>query len=121
MGRSGRRLSYANVVSTLALFIALGGASYAAVELPAGSVGQRQLRPGAVTREALAFPLGIARLPVQRPVGLGKGPCDGGPLAPGEPAPPCIPPSPGPRPGLAISLHVRGYARILLERSASPA
>lgn len=52
------RLSYANVVATLALFIALGGASYAAVELPAHSVGAQQLRAGAVTPEALGFPLG---------------------------------------------------------------
>jgi hypothetical protein len=42
------RLSYANVVSTLALFLALGGVSYAAVRLPANSVGTRQLKRGAV-------------------------------------------------------------------------
>jgi hypothetical protein len=33
-----------NVIAYLALFIALGGSSYAAVNLPAGSVGERQLR-----------------------------------------------------------------------------
>jgi hypothetical protein len=43
------RLSYANVVSTIALFLALGGVSYAAVRLPANSVGTRQLKRGAVT------------------------------------------------------------------------
>jgi hypothetical protein len=43
------RLSYANVVSTLALFLALGGVSYAAVRLPANSVGTRQLKRNAVT------------------------------------------------------------------------
>ena len=53
------RLSYANVVATLALFVALGGASYAAIVLPANSVGTKQLRPGAVTRAALGFPLGV--------------------------------------------------------------
>jgi hypothetical protein len=42
------RLSYANVVSTLALFLALGGVSYAAIRLPAGSVGAKQLRRNAV-------------------------------------------------------------------------
>jgi hypothetical protein len=52
------RLSYANVVATLALFVGLGGASYAAVVLPANSVGPRQLRSGAVTPRALGFPLG---------------------------------------------------------------
>ena len=38
-----------NVIGYLALFIALGGTSYAAVEIPMGSVGTPQLRNGAVT------------------------------------------------------------------------
>jgi len=38
-----------NAVAYLALFVALGGTGYAAVNLPAGSVGTRQLRNGAVT------------------------------------------------------------------------
>ena len=42
------RLSYANVVATLALFIALGGSSYAALKLPRNSVGSAQIRSGAV-------------------------------------------------------------------------
>jgi hypothetical protein len=48
------------VVATIALFVSLGGASYAAIVLPAHSVGARQLRAGAVTPSALAFPLGLA-------------------------------------------------------------
>ena len=48
------RLTYANVVSTLALVIAVGGAgAYAATQLPPKSVGERQLRPGAVTAQKL--------------------------------------------------------------------
>jgi len=43
------RLSYANAVASLALFVALGGVSWAAVTLPTGSVGNRQLKPGAVS------------------------------------------------------------------------
>jgi hypothetical protein len=43
-----------NVVAYLALFVALGGTSYAAVNLPAGSVGTKQLRNGAVTNTKLA-------------------------------------------------------------------
>lgn len=43
------RLSYANIVATMALFIALGGVSYAAVTLPANSVGTKQIKSGAVT------------------------------------------------------------------------
>jgi hypothetical protein len=42
------RLTYANVVSTLCLFILLGGAAYAATQLPKNSVGSKQLIPGAV-------------------------------------------------------------------------
>ena len=42
------RLSYANVVSSLALFIAIGGTSYAAATLPHNSVGSAQIRTGAV-------------------------------------------------------------------------
>jgi hypothetical protein len=38
-----------NIVAYLALFVALGGTSYAALSLPANSVGTKQLRNGAVT------------------------------------------------------------------------
>lgn len=38
-----------NLVGYIALFIALGGTTYAATALPADSVGTRQLRDGAVT------------------------------------------------------------------------
>jgi hypothetical protein len=48
------RLSYANVVSTLALFVALTGASaYAANKIADKSVGEPQLRPGAVTADKI--------------------------------------------------------------------
>lgn len=47
-------LSYANVVATFALFIALGGVSYAAVTLPANSVGRAQLKPKSVTLSKVA-------------------------------------------------------------------
>lgn len=44
------RLTYANVVATLALLIAVGGASaFAATSLPGNSVGSRQLKKNAVT------------------------------------------------------------------------
>jgi hypothetical protein len=49
-----KRLTFANVTSMLALFFALSGASYAAVVLPAGSVGSRQIRQSAVTASKLA-------------------------------------------------------------------
>jgi hypothetical protein len=43
------RLTYANVMATVAVFIALGGASYAALKVPKNSVGAKQLKKNAVT------------------------------------------------------------------------
>jgi hypothetical protein len=43
------RLTFANTMSLIALFVALGGTGYAAVNLPKNSVGSRQLKPNAVT------------------------------------------------------------------------
>ena len=43
------RLSYANVIATIALFVALGGSSYAALNLPKGSVGPPQLQKNSVS------------------------------------------------------------------------
>jgi hypothetical protein len=46
--RLQQRLTYANITATVALFIALGGTSYAALQLPRNSVGSAQLRSGSV-------------------------------------------------------------------------
>jgi hypothetical protein len=43
-----RRLSFANVVSVIALFVALGGVGYAAIKLPKNSVGSKQIKDGQV-------------------------------------------------------------------------
>ncbi len=48
-----RRPSYAEIVATLALFVALGGASYAAVKVPKNSVGTKQLKNKAVTAKKI--------------------------------------------------------------------
>lgn len=48
LARLRARLTYANVTATLALFIALGGTSYAAIQLPRNSVGSTQIRSNAV-------------------------------------------------------------------------
>src|SRR4051794_33726550 len=42
------RLTYANVVATVALLIAVTGGAYAATQLPKHSVGSRQLKRNAV-------------------------------------------------------------------------
>ena len=47
------KLTYANVTATMALFIALGGTGYAAVQLPRNSVGSSQIRSGAVSKSEL--------------------------------------------------------------------
>lgn len=54
MARILEKLTYANVVATLALFVALGGASYAALQLPKNSVGPKQLKKNAVTTQKIA-------------------------------------------------------------------
>src|SRR6476646_2759989 len=48
------RLTYANVMATIAVFIALGGASYAATQLPKNSVGTKQIKNNAVTGSKVA-------------------------------------------------------------------
>lgn len=53
-GGARRRLSFANVTSCLALFVALGGTSYAAINLPANSVGQREIKTGGVGNTEIA-------------------------------------------------------------------
>jgi hypothetical protein len=47
------RPSPALVVAVIALLVALGGTGYAAMRVPANSVGTRQLRDGAVTRSKI--------------------------------------------------------------------
>jgi collagen triple helix repeat protein len=55
MRRTRIRLSYANVVSTICLFLVLGGgAAFAATQLPKNSVGTRQLKSAAVTPAKLS-------------------------------------------------------------------
>jgi hypothetical protein len=48
------RPSPALVVACIALAVALGGTSYAAIKLPANSVGTKQLQNGAVTKKKIA-------------------------------------------------------------------
>ena len=43
-----QHLTYANVMATAAVFIALGGTSYAVTALPRNSVGSKQIRDNAV-------------------------------------------------------------------------
>ena len=47
--RLRERLTFANAISLVALFVALGGTGYAALKLPSNSVGTKQLKSSAVT------------------------------------------------------------------------
>src|ERR1700712_5053114 len=48
MTRLRSNLTYANVMATVAVFLALGGGAYAASQLPKNSVGSRQIKADAV-------------------------------------------------------------------------
>jgi hypothetical protein len=48
MGKFRRRFTFANVMSVLALFVALGGSAYAATQLPPNSVGTQQIKDGGI-------------------------------------------------------------------------
>jgi len=70
MRRIRGSISYANVVATLALFIALGGTSYAALTLPRDSVGVAQIRKGAVGGSELRSKAVASRSIRDRSIGL---------------------------------------------------
>jgi hypothetical protein len=46
--RMRRHLTFANVMASIAVFVAVGGTSYAAITLPRNSVGEREIKPRAV-------------------------------------------------------------------------
>jgi hypothetical protein len=56
-----KRLTYSNVTASIALFVALGGTSYAVTKLPRNSVGSTQVRDGSLQRKDLAS--GMSRGP----------------------------------------------------------
>jgi hypothetical protein len=49
LARLSRHLTYTNVIATVAVFLALGGVSWAAIKVPRNSVGSKQLKAKAVT------------------------------------------------------------------------
>jgi len=54
MERIRGKLTFANVMSMVAVMIALGGTSYAAIKLPSNSVGSAQIKSSAVKNSELA-------------------------------------------------------------------
>jgi hypothetical protein len=90
MSRIRTGLTYANVMATIAVFLALGGGAYAAFKLPKNSVGTKQLKANAVNsakvknRSLLARDFKAGQLPAG-PAGL-QG-ATGPQGAPGAPCP----------------------------------
>jgi hypothetical protein len=103
MKRHLQSTSYANVTATLALVIALGGTSYAAVTLGRNSVGNVQLKPSAVTsakvkdKSLMAKDFKAGQLPKGAAGAKGDPGSPGAPGAPGSigltgpPGPPSFP------------------------------
>jgi hypothetical protein len=92
MTKLSPRLSFANVMSLVAVFIALGGTAYAALKLPKNSVGAKQIKSGAVrSAEVKDFSLQAKDLAKGLPAGE-KG--ERGPEGPGPPGSPGQPGAP---------------------------
>ena len=89
MKRLQGKLSYANVMATVAVFIALGGVSYAATQLPKNSVDTKQLKSGAVTMPKIAKDTQAALAGAVGPKGE-----QGPPGIPGTPGAPGVPGAP---------------------------
>jgi hypothetical protein len=99
LNRARSKLTYANVVSTLCLFLVLGGTgAYAATQLAKNSVGSTQLKKGAVTLVKIA-PSAQATLKGKAATGA-RGPAgpqgESGPVGPQPALPPSPPGATGP-------------------------
>lgn len=97
LNRARSKLTYSNVVSTLCLFLVLGGTgAYAATQLAQNSVGSKQLKKGSVTLVKIA-PSAQAALKGQGGPAGPTGPM--GPEGPRGPAGPVPFGPPDPKPG----------------------
>jgi hypothetical protein len=116
-----KRLTYANVMATIALCVSLGGVSYATIALPPNSVGSTQLRAGAVGLSALRFPLSTVGITDSKVHDLTKNGCNGGGFA-GNAAPDCTPANPNrgaPTPGREVRIVFRTSGRLLVFATAT--
>jgi hypothetical protein len=108
-----QHLTYANVVSTICLFLALGGATaFAAKQLARNSVGAKQLKKNAVT--AVKIKNGAVRGPK-----LADRSVTGGKLADGSVTARKL--APGVIPGLPIVRHLGGASTLEFPPSPGPA
>jgi len=111
MHRLKGRLTYGNVMATIALFVALGGTSYAAITLPRNSVGANQLRTGSVrTAEVRDRSLSARDLSVAARDFLKSQQGAEGPRGPQGPAgPQGIQGPPGQSGGVVITIRTAGF------------
>lgn len=79
MQKIRKRLTYANVMSSIAVFIVLGGAAFAATQLPKNSVGTKQLKKNAVNSAKV-------KNGSLKAADFGKGQLPAGPAGPQGPA-----------------------------------
>ena len=89
----GQRLSYANVVATLALFVALGGSSYAALKITGRQVKDRSLTGKDIKKRSVALNRLKGKLPAGVPGAAGAAGATG-PVGPPGPVGPVGPPGP---------------------------
>lgn len=80
------RMTYANVMASLAMFFVLGGGAYAATSLPKNSVGTAELKPNSITLAKLSASAKNALKGARGPRGLAGVP--GAPGAAGAPGAP---------------------------------
>jgi hypothetical protein len=92
MSKARSALTYANVIATVALFLALGGGAYAALKVPKGSVGSGQIKNNSIKSADVKDKSLLSKdfKPGQLPAGA-----QGAPSAPGTPGTPGAPGSPG--------------------------
>jgi hypothetical protein len=102
-------LTYANVIATLALFLALGGGAYAALKLPSNSVGSKQIKKNAVNSSKVANGSLLAGDFKAGQVPAGK------PGPPGQPGTPGDPGSPGPPAKSFDGTVAQGGQNVVLE------
>lgn len=98
------RLSYANVMSTIAVFIALGGTSWAVAR---NSIGNRELKSNAVTSGKVRNGT-LTRKDLAPGALLGRG--QRGPAGPSGPAGPTGPPGPGSAEGWKALPFTNGWS-----------
>jgi len=110
--RLGSAVTYANVLSTVAVFIALGGASYAAISVPANSVGTAQIRKGAVTLPKLGVALASSAVQSPAPQVVPGFSCESSGGS-GSAAPPCLAPRPVRLVSTSITLKRRANLLVL--------